>query len=138
VADLLFLFQLALLYLGSVTPREDGIRVPLGPGGADIWRVRTFPGRENGKVRWVSRTVHDATRAARSALAKLVGQVESGHVLASRPITWASCSTAGLTTWGPPIDVHHSRVPAHERAEHQARPRRRPRRQVGRDQRQPS
>jgi hypothetical protein len=55
--------------------------------GADTWRVRAFAGRENGKVRWASRTVHGGKRAAQSALAKLVSVVESGQVLASHPIS---------------------------------------------------
>jgi len=51
------------------------------------WRVRAYAGRENGKVRWVSRTVHGGKRVAQIELAKLVAEVEGGRVVASHPVT---------------------------------------------------
>jgi len=77
------------------------MRGTVEPRGADTWRVRAFAGRENGKVRWVSRTVHGGERAAQSALAKLVSEVESGQVLASHPLSLGELLDRWLDDVGP-------------------------------------
>jgi hypothetical protein len=46
-----------------------GIIEARGPG---RWEVRAFAGRDNGKVRWVSRTVAGGKRTAERELSKLV------------------------------------------------------------------
>ena len=51
------------------------------------WRIRAYAGRESGKVRWVSRTVHGGKQVAQTELAKLVAEVEGGQVVASHPVT---------------------------------------------------
>lgn len=51
--------------------------------GAGHWRVRVFAGREEGRARWVSRTVSGTKRTAQKELAKLVTEVESGSVAKS-------------------------------------------------------
>lgn len=56
-----------------------GVIEARGPG---CWRVRVFTGRENGRVRWVSRTVRGGKRAAQDALAKLTVEVQDGQVVA--------------------------------------------------------
>jgi integrase len=48
-------------------------------------RVRVFAGREDGRTRWVSRTVVGTKRQAHVALAKLVTEVETGLVAKSHP-----------------------------------------------------
>jgi integrase len=48
--------------------------------GEDHWRLRVFAGRENGKVRHVSRYFRGSKRRAEGALAKLVTEVEQQQV----------------------------------------------------------
>ncbi len=56
-----------------------GIIEARGPG---RWQVRAFAGRDNGKVRWVSRTVAGGKRTAERELSKLVTEVQGGQVVA--------------------------------------------------------
>ena len=51
------------------------------------WRIRAYAGREDGKVRWVSRTVAGGKRDAQRALAKLVTELESGQVAADHQLS---------------------------------------------------
>ena len=51
--------------------------------GEGHWRVRVFAGREDGRTRWVSRTISGNKRTAQKELAKLVTEVESGAVAKS-------------------------------------------------------
>ena len=73
----------------------------VGRDGIDCWRVRVFAGRENGKVRWVSRTVHGTKRAAQKELAKLVTEVEHGHVATGHPISLGELVERWLAEIGP-------------------------------------
>jgi hypothetical protein len=59
------------------------------PRGDDKWRVRVFGGRENGKVRWVSRTIAGTKRQAQVALAELLTEVEAGQATKSHPTSVA-------------------------------------------------
>ena len=59
----------------------------VGKDGIDSWRIRVYAGRENGRVRWVSRTVHGTKRAAQKELANLVREVEHGQVSTCHPIS---------------------------------------------------
>ncbi len=53
--------------------------------GDDVSRVRVFAGREAGRRRYVSRTVHGGKRIAQRELAKLVVEVEQGQLTAGHP-----------------------------------------------------
>jgi integrase len=53
--------------------------------GDAVWRVRVFAGRESGRRRYVSRTVHGGKRAAQRELAKLVVEAEQGQLTAGHP-----------------------------------------------------
>lgn len=53
--------------------------------GDEVWRVRVFAGREAGRRRYVSRTVHGGKRTAQREVAKLVVEVEQGQVNAGHP-----------------------------------------------------
>lgn len=66
------------------------MRGVIEPRGDDRWRIRVYAGRENGKVRWVSRTVHGTKRQAQRALAKLMTEVGDGLVTAQRHPTTVS------------------------------------------------
>jgi len=48
--------------------------------GQGHWRLRVFAGRENGKVRHVSRNLNGTKRQAQTALAQLVADVERQQV----------------------------------------------------------
>jgi len=48
--------------------------------GDDHWKLRVFMGRDNGKVRQLSRNFRGSKRAAQSALAKMVTEVEQQEV----------------------------------------------------------
>jgi integrase len=72
--------------------------------GMDSWRVRVFAGRENGKVRWVSRTVHGSERAAQKELAKLVTELEQGRVTTGHPTSLGEL----IERWLADISPHRS------------------------------
>jgi integrase len=55
--------------------------------GTGRWRVRVFAGREDGRTKFVSRTVSGTKRDAQVALAKLVTEVEGGQVERSHPVS---------------------------------------------------
>ncbi len=55
--------------------------------GEGTWRVRAYAGRQDGKIRWVSRTVTGGKRDAQRALANLVTEVESGQVAAGHAVS---------------------------------------------------
>jgi integrase len=76
----------------------------VGSGGVDSWRIRVFAGRENGRVRWVSRTVHGTKRAAQKELAKLIADVEHGQVSTSHPISLGEL----VERWLADISPHRS------------------------------
>jgi len=80
---------------GTIEARADG-----------QWRIRAYAGRENGKVRWVSRTVHGGKRAAQTELAKLVAEVESGHAVASHPVTLGELVERWLSDITPHRTLH--------------------------------
>jgi integrase len=68
------------------------------------WRVRVYAGRDNGKVRWVSRTVTGTKRTAQKELAKLVTEVESRQVVAGHPMSLGEL----LDRWLGDIAPHRS------------------------------
>jgi integrase len=74
--------------------------------GEGQWRVRAYAGRENGKVRWVSRTVHGGKRVAQTELAKLVAEVEGGEVVASHPVTLGELIDRWLSDIAPHRTLH--------------------------------
>lgn len=78
-----------------------GIIEARGPG---RWRVRAFAGRENGKVRWVSRSVTGGKRAAERELSKLVTDVQGGQVVAGHPGSLGEL----LDRWFDDIAAHRS------------------------------
>ena len=80
---------------GTIEARADG-----------QWRIRAYAGRENGKVRWISRTVHGGKRAAQTELAKLVAQVESGQAVASHPVTLGELVETWLCDIAPHRTLH--------------------------------
>jgi integrase len=75
-----------------------GVIEPRGPG---RWRVRVYAGREDGKVRWVSRTVIGGKRAAQSALANLVTDVDSGRLVPGHPMSVGELLDRWLDDVGP-------------------------------------
>jgi integrase len=75
-----------------------GVIEPRGPG---RWRVRVYAGREAGRVRWVSRTVLGGKRAAQSALANLVAEVEGGRLVPSHPMSVGELLDRWLEDVGP-------------------------------------
>lgn len=86
------------------------MRGTIEPRGQDRWRVRAFAARQDGKVRWVSRTVHGGKRATQSALAKLVAEVEGGQVVAGHPITLGEL----LDRWLDDVEPRCSAYTLHE------------------------
>ena len=76
----------------------------IGKDGMESWRVRVFAGRVNGKVHWVSRTVHGSKRTAQKELAKLVTEVEQGQVSAGHPISLGEL----IERWLADISPHRS------------------------------
>lgn len=78
-----------------------GIIEARGPG---RWRVRAFAGRENGKVRWVSRTVTGGKRAAERELSELVTEVQGGLVVAGHSESLGEL----LDRWLADIAAHRS------------------------------
>ncbi len=73
----------------------------VGKDGIDSWRIRVYAGREKGRVRWVSRTVHGTKRAAQKELAKLVTEVEHGQVSTCHPISLEELVERWLADIGP-------------------------------------
>jgi integrase len=80
-----------------------GVIEPRGPG---RWRARVYAGREDGKVRWVSRTVLGGKRAAQSALANLVSEVESGRLVPGHPMSLGELLDRWLDDVGPHRSVY--------------------------------
>ncbi len=80
-----------------------GVIEPRGPG---RWRVRVYAGREDGKVRWVSRTVLGGKRVAQSALANLVADVESGRLVPGHPMRVGELLDRWLDDVGPHRSVY--------------------------------
>ncbi len=80
-----------------------GVIEPRGPG---RWRVRVYAGREDGKVRWVSRTVLGGKRAAQSALANLVADVEGGRLVPGHPMSVGELLDRWLDDVGPHRSVY--------------------------------
>jgi integrase len=80
-----------------------GVIEPRGPG---RWRVRVYAGREDGKVRWVSRTVPGGKRAAQRALANLVAEVESGRLVPGHPMSVGELLDRWLDDVGPHRSVY--------------------------------
>jgi integrase len=83
-------------------PRCVGVIEPRRPG---RWRVRVYAGREDGKVRWVGRTVLGGRRAAQSALAKLVAEVE-GQLIPGHPMSVGELLDRWLDDVGPHRSVY--------------------------------
>jgi len=61
------------------------VRGELEQRGVGTWRVRAFAGRENGRARYVSRTVHGSKRVAEKELNRLLAEMEGGKVAKSHP-----------------------------------------------------
>ena len=80
---------------GTIEARGDG-----------QWRIRAYAGRESGKVRWVSRTVHGGKQVAQTELAKLVAEVEGGQVVASHPVTLGELIDRWLSDIAPHRTLH--------------------------------
>ena len=81
--------------------------------GEGHWRLRVFAGREDGKVRQVSRNFDGTKRQAESALAKLVADVERQEVARA---TWSpseSCRPVARGHRAAPFQLHRPGVPPH-------------------------
>jgi len=76
----------------------------VGKDGVGSWRVRVFAGRENGRVRWVSRTVRGNKRAAQKELARLVTEVAQGQITTGHPISVGDL----IERWLADISPHRS------------------------------
>ena len=74
--------------------------------GRDVGGVRVYAGREDGKVRWVSRTVLGGKRAAQSALANLVADVEGGRLVPGHPMSVGELLDRWLDDVGPHRSVY--------------------------------
>jgi integrase len=93
--------------LGNIrVPDQEGRATPgtIEQRSETSWRVRVYAGRENGKVRWVSRTVTGTRRTAQKELAKLATEVESQQVVAGHPISLGEL----LDRWLGDIAPHRS------------------------------
>lgn len=75
-----------------------------GKDGIDSWRVRVFADRENGRVRWVSPTVHGSKRAAQRELGKLITEVDHGQVTTGHTISLGEL----VERWLDDISPHRS------------------------------
>jgi len=84
--------------------KGSALRGILEQRGEDTWRVRAYAGRQDGKIRWVSRTVTGGKRDAQRALAKLVTEVENGQVAAGHPVSLGEL----LDRWLDDISPHRA------------------------------
>jgi integrase len=59
------------------------VRGELEQRGVSTWRIRVFAGRDDGRPRYVSRTVHGSKRVAEKELNRLLADVEGGKIAKS-------------------------------------------------------
>jgi integrase len=87
-------------FLGN-SAAEDATRGNIEQRGDDRWRLRVFAGRENGRMKLVTRSFQGTKRQAGTALAKLVTEVEQGQVAKHHPGTLADLLDRWLETVAP-------------------------------------
>ena len=80
---------------------EDALRGNIEQRGDHRWRLRVFAGRENGRMKLVTRSFQGTKRQAGTALAKLVTEVEQGQVAKHHPGTLADLLDRWLETVAP-------------------------------------
>ena len=95
------------------------------------WRIRAYAGRENGKVRWVSRTVHGGKRTAADRTGEARGR---GRERPSRRVAPGHFRRVGrevaMRHSPTPDPPHNEGVPADRGRKRQARTREHPGQQV--------